>query len=77
MSVGDNPFDRLAYALVNATFDFDAVERGRLRATWTEDDHGVTVLDTETGERVSYSADDLVLATSEREVENARSPEAT
>jgi hypothetical protein len=74
MSVGEDEFDALAYALVNASFDFDAVERGHLRATWSEDNVDVTVTDVESGDTVTYSADDLVLATSDREVENAREP---
>ena len=75
MSLGADAFDELAYALVESTYDFDAVERGRLRASWSDDGTGVTVVDRETGEEVRYSADDLVLATSDREVGNARQPE--
>lgn len=76
MSRGDHPADELAYALVNAEFDFDAVERGPLRAEWTADNTAVVVADTGSGEEFHYSADDLVLATSDREVENARTPDS-
>jgi hypothetical protein len=75
MSIGRDEFDQLAHALVETEYDFDAVERGRLRATWTDDNRAVQVRDRETGEEVTYSADDLVLATSDQEVENAREPE--
>ena len=75
MSNGEDAFDVLAHALVQAAFDFDAVERGRLRAEWTDDDAEVVVVDRDTGESVRYSADDLVVATSDREVGNARQPE--
>ena len=74
MSNGEDDFDLLAHALVQAEFDFDAVERGRLRAEWTDDDAEVVVVDRDTGETVRYSADDLVVATSDREVGNARQP---
>ncbi len=76
MSIGGDEFDALAHALVEAEFDFDAVERGSLRAAWTEDNTAVVVADTQTGDEVVYSADDLVLATSEKEVRNAREPES-
>lgn len=76
MSTGDQDFDDLAHALVETTYDFDAVERGRLRATWSEDNTEVIVLDRETDRTVRYSAEDLVLATSEKERENARQPES-
>ena len=75
MSNGEDDFDLLAHALVQAKFDFDAVERGRLRAEWTDDDAEVVVVDRDTGETVRYSGDDLVVATSDREVGNARQPE--
>ena len=76
MSLGRDDFDALAHALVNAQFDFDAVERGSLRAEWTQDNRSVAVVDVETDEEVVYSADDLVLATSNKEVRNAREPES-
>lgn len=75
MPLGTDDYDALAHALVETEFDFDAVERGSLRAAWTADGLEVTVTDAETGESVTYSGDDLVLATSDREVENARQPE--
>lgn len=74
MSIGRDDFDRLAFALVETEYDFDAVEMGALRATWSEDNRSVTVTDSTTGDEVVYSADDLVLATSDQEVENAREP---
>jgi len=75
MAIGTNGFDALAHALVEAAFDFDAVERGNLRAEWSDEGREVTVTDRETGESVVYSGDDLALATSDREVENARQPD--
>ena len=75
MSLGTDDFDELAHALVETGYDFDAVERGSLRAAWTEDGTEVVVTDRESDERVRYSADDLVVATSNREVGNARQPE--
>jgi len=75
MSIGADDFDVLAHALVESPLDFDAVERGPLRAEWTNDGREVTVTDAETGEQVVYSGDDLAVATSDREVENARQPE--
>lgn len=76
MSLGEDDSDELAYALVNTEFDLDAVERGSLRAEWTEDNESIRVTDTETGEERVYTADDLVLATSDQEVRNAREPES-
>ncbi|MFB6354254.1 MAG: hypothetical protein ABEJ92_09230 [Halobacteriales archaeon] len=76
MSTEADDLDALAHALVDAEYDFDAVERGSLRAEWSADDTGVVVVDTETGEEIVYSADDLVLATSDREIRNARAPES-
>lgn len=75
MSIGRDEFDQLAHALVETEYDFDAVEQGTLRATWSDDNRAVHVRDQETGETITYSADDLVLATSDQEVENAREPE--
>lgn len=75
MSIGQDEFDQLAHALVDSAYDFDAVEQGTLRATWTADNRAVLVIDQETGEEVTYSGDDLVLATSDQEVQNAREPE--
>ena len=75
MAHGANEFDALAFALVETEYDFDTVERDGLRAHWTEDNTEVVVVDDETGEEVVYSAEDLVRATSDREVGNARQPE--
>lgn len=76
MSNGGDEFDALAQALVGIDHDLDAVERGSLRAEWTEDNRAVIVVDRETGDEVVYSADDLVLATSDQELRNARVPES-
>lgn len=76
MTLGRDAFDALAFALVESEFDFDAVERGDLRAEWTADNVAVSVTDRTTGDEVVFSADDLVLATSDREVRNAREPES-
>lgn len=75
MSLGEDEYDTLAHALVETEFDFDAVERGQLRAEWTDDNRAVTVVDQETGDEVIYTADDIVLATSNQELRNARVPE--
>jgi len=76
MSKETDDFDALAHALVSTEYEFDAVERGSLRAEWSAGNEEVTVRDRETGDEVRYSADDLVLATSDREVGNARQPES-
>lgn len=76
MSLGRDAVDALAHALVETEYDFDAVEQGSLRATWTDDNRSVVVEDLESGEEVVYSADDLVLATSDQELRNARVPES-
>jgi len=76
MSKGTDDFDALAHALVSTEYEFDAVEQGSLRAEWSAGNEEVTVRDRETGDEVRYSADDLVLATSDREVGNARQPES-
>lgn len=73
MSLGEDPFDRLAHGLSET--DFDAVERDGLRAEWTDDDTEVVVRDLETDRRVVYNADDLVRATSDRELNDAREPD--
>lgn len=44
------------------------------RAEWTDDTTAVRMIDDETGEAIVYSADDLVLATSNQEVRNTRHP---
>lgn len=68
--------DELAFTLVNIESDVDAIERDDLRAEWTEDNESVRVTDLETGDERVYTADDLVLATSDQEVSNAREPRA-
>jgi hypothetical protein len=73
MVPGDDPFDRLAYEL--AETDFDAVERDDLRAEWTDDGGAVTVSDLGDESEVVYNAEDLVRATSSRELSDAREPE--
>jgi len=70
MSLGTNDSDRLAHELVQS--EFDAIERDGLRAEWIEEDSRVEVTELETGESITYDADDLVRAASDREVENAR-----
>ena len=70
MSLGTTDSDRLAHELVQS--DFDVVERDGLRAEWIEEDSRVEVTELETGESVTYDADDLVRAASDQEVENAR-----
>jgi hypothetical protein len=72
MSIGNDEFDRLAHALSET--DFDAVERDGLRAEWTAEDTEVTVRDLEDDTRVVYNAEDLVRATSDRELNDAREP---
>ena len=75
MAEREEAFDDLAHALVETEYDFDAVEQGPLRAVWSDDNREVTVRDRETGEEVVYTADDLVVATSDQELRNARVPE--
>ncbi|MFB6171204.1 MAG: hypothetical protein ABEJ23_01635 [Haloarculaceae archaeon] len=70
MSYGQDGADRLAYALTET--EFDAVEQDGLRAEWTGDGTRVVVRPVDDGEEVRYSADDLVRATSDPEVNNAR-----
>ncbi|MFC6942448.1 hypothetical protein ACFQE8_21165 [Salinirubellus sp. GCM10025818] len=72
MPLGNDAFDRLAHALSET--DFDAVERDGLRAEWTTDGTEVTVRDLQEGTEVVYNADDLVIATSDRELNDAREP---
>jgi hypothetical protein len=69
MSLGEDA-DELAQALSET--EFDAVERGGLRAAWTADGTRVEVTDLETDETVAYDAEDLVRATSDVELRNAR-----
>jgi|GEM_PF-5294066 len=72
MSVGEDAFDQLAHALVAVEYDFDAVEHEGLRAEWSDDGTTVIVVDTGTDERHTYVAEDLMIATSDREVKKAR-----
>jgi len=72
MALGVDESDELAYEL--AQTDYDAVERGGLRAAWTPDDTAVVVEDLDTGETRAYDGEDLVRAASDRDVENARDP---
>jgi hypothetical protein len=62
--------DRLAGDL--AETDFDAVERDGYRAAWTDDDATVVVRDLVTDETVTFDGEDLVRATSDRELRDAR-----
>jgi len=73
MTLGADERDALAYDLVQT--DFDAVERGGLRAVWTADNTSVVVEALDGDERREYSGDDLVRAASDQEVENARNPQ--
>jgi len=76
MGLGKDAYDELAHALVQT--DFDAVERGGLRAEWTADGTTVEVFEPDgDGEPVRYTGEDLVRATSDREVDHAREPEGT
>lgn len=72
MPLGNDEFDRLAHTLSET--DFDAIERDGLRAEWTADGTEVTVRDLGEGTEVVYNADDLVIATSDRELNDAREP---
>ncbi|MFB6102341.1 MAG: hypothetical protein ABEJ73_07215 [Haloplanus sp.] len=72
MELGDNEFDRLAHDLSET--GFDAVERGGLRAEWTADGTEITVHDLEEGTSVVYNGEDIVRATSDRELRDAREP---
>jgi hypothetical protein len=74
MPANDDEYDELASALVET--DFDAVERSGLRAEWSEEGDRVQVqaLDDD-DETVVYNPDDLVRASSDREVRDAREPE--
>jgi hypothetical protein len=72
MALGDDTFDRLAHDLSET--DFDAVERDGLRAEWTADGTEVTVRSLDGGEAVVYNAEDIVRATSDRELNDAREP---
>ena len=71
MGFPDERADGLALELTET--DFDAVERDGYRAMWTDADTHVAVTDLGTGDSVVYEAEDLVRATSGREVRQARS----
>jgi hypothetical protein len=66
----DEDADRLAHELTET--EFDAVERDGLRAEWTDDDARVAVRELSTGRAVTYDGEDLVRATSDQELRNAR-----
>jgi hypothetical protein len=70
MTLGENEADEIAYAL--AQTDFDAVERDGLRAAWSGDGTVVRVSELDDGDELEYDAEDLVRATSDREVSHAR-----
>lgn len=72
MALGRDAFDRLAYDLSET--DFDAVERDGYRAEWTEAGDAIVVRELGTDTELEYDAEDLVRATSDREVSNARNP---
>lgn len=73
MTLGDDQFDRLAFALIET--GCDAVERDGLRAEWTADGTEVTVEELNSEREIVYNADDLIRATSDRELNDAREPE--
>ncbi|WP_267640540.1 hypothetical protein [Haloarchaeobius amylolyticus] len=70
MPLGETDADVLAYELSQT--DFDAVERDGYRAAWNDEGTEVHVTELATGEVAEYNAEDLVRATSDQEVENAR-----
>jgi hypothetical protein len=70
MTLGADAADAIAYDLSET--EFDAVERDGLRAAWAADGSRVEVTDIESGETVAYDAEDLVRATSDAELRNAR-----
>ncbi|WP_227133776.1 hypothetical protein [Halorubellus salinus] len=70
MTLGETEADELAYEL--AQTEFDAVERDGLRAAWSADGTVVTVSELDNGDEMAYDAEDLVRATSDREVSHAR-----
>jgi hypothetical protein len=72
MGLGDNEFDRLAHDLSET--DFDAVERAGLRAEWTPEDDAIVVRSLDAEEGVAYNGEDIVRATSDRELRDAREP---
>jgi hypothetical protein len=70
MTLGADAADAIAHELSRT--EFDAVERDGLRAAWTDDDARVEVTDLADGETLTYDAEDLVRATSDAELRNAR-----
>ncbi|WP_323675720.1 hypothetical protein [Halorubellus sp. PRR65] len=70
MPLGQTDADVLAYEL--AQTDFDAIERDGLRAAWSADGTTVAVSELDGDDETEYSAEDLVRATSDREVSHAR-----
>jgi len=72
MAHGETEQDTLAYELARSSFE--AVERGGYRAEWTAGDTAIEVRDLDGGEAVTYDAEDLLRAESDREVTNARNP---
>ncbi|WP_435358825.1 hypothetical protein [Haloarchaeobius sp. DFWS5] len=75
MPLGESDADTIAYELSQS--DFDAVERGGLRAAWNVEGTEITVVELDGDESVTYNAEDLVRATSDQEVENARNTAQT
>lgn len=70
MTLGETEADAIAYEL--AQTEFDAVERDGLRAAWSLDGTVVTVSELDDGDEMEYDAEDLIRATSDREVSHAR-----
>jgi hypothetical protein len=70
MTLGETKADALAYEL--AQTDFDAIERDGLRAAWSADGTTVTVSELDGDDELAYDAEDLVRATSDRELSHAR-----
>ncbi|MCT9097639.1 hypothetical protein [Haloarchaeobius sp. HME9146] len=70
MPLGETDTDVLAYELTQT--DFDAVERDGYRAEWNVEGTEVYVTELATEDVTEYNAEDLVRATSDQEVENAR-----
>jgi hypothetical protein len=72
MSLGKDEFDQLAYALARS--DEDVLEQEGFRAEWTESSAVIRVTNRSTGTSIDYDAEDVVRATSEIELQNARLP---
>lgn len=73
MTLGDDAFDKLAFALSET--DFDAVERDGLRAAWSADGTEVRVSELDGDRTITYNGEDLLRATSDAELSNAREPD--